>query len=150
MIELLTYMAILAVLLKTALPHLDTRREKTNSVIENFIGDIRYARSKAIVGGTHFDLHLVGTNGYEVRRLKAGANGTWVTDITMKTVTFPSTVSWTLATDTGSHLEFNTRGMQVAYTNLSNAYVLTAYFTDTFGGSHSVSIWPSGQAFKQY
>jgi hypothetical protein len=55
-----------------------------------------------------------------------------------------------MQTAQGSHVKFNTRGMQVAYSDPNYSYPLYAYFWDTFGAWHATSIWPSGQAYEEW
>ena len=151
LVELLVTMAITAILVGVALPHLDIRREKTNTVIQNFVSDVRWARSKAIINGTRYCVHFISSNRYQVRRLVLDAGGTtWLLDKTIKDVTIPSHMGWSMQTDTGSHLQFNTRGMQVAFSNPAAPYPLSTTFWDNYGASHVVTVWPSGQAHEDY
>jgi prepilin-type N-terminal cleavage/methylation domain-containing protein len=149
LIEVLTYMAILGILLKTAVPHFDPRREQTNNAVETFVSNVRFARYKAMVSGTNYCLHWKDEHRYEIHRLKATSGGGWTNEKTVKTITIPSHITWTMQTQTGSHLQFNTRGMQVAFTDPNSPAVLTTHFSDTMGASHDVTIWPSGQAYEQ-
>ncbi len=149
LIELITFVAILAILLGVALPRLDPRPLRANSAVETFLGDVRYARAKAIVTGTHVCVHIVSANRYQVRRLRqSGSN--WVLDRVLRDVTLPAGVSWYLGAATGNHIKFNTRGLQVAYPDLNNPYPLYAWFWDTFGSVHQISLWPSGQAYEEF
>lgn len=151
LIELITFISLLGILLLAALPRLDPRPLRTNAALENFLADVRYARAKAIVTGSHVCVHVVGTNRYQVRRLKLKQSGSsWVLDRVLKDVTLPSTVSWYLGTATDGHIKFNTRGLQVAYPDPNNPYPLYAWFWDSFGSVHQVSIWPSGQAYEEF
>ena len=151
LVELLVTMAITAILLAVAIPHLDVRREKTNTVVQGFVSDVRWARSKAIINGTRYCVHFVSSTQYEVRRLVLDVTGTtWVLDKTIKSVTIPAQMGWTMQTDLGSHLQFNTRGMQVAFNNPAAPYPLGTTFWDNYGASHLVTVWPSGQAHEDY
>jgi Tfp pilus assembly protein FimT len=151
LVELVVYMAAFGILVATALPQLDTRRESTNSAFRSLIADARVARAKAITTGTHHCLHPIGSsyNRYQIRRLKqSGSN--WVLDKVVKDVTLPNGINFYLMTDDGGHVKFNTRGLQVAYTDPNYAYPLYAFFWDTFGAWHAASIWPSGQAYEEW
>lgn len=149
LVELIVYVSLLGVLLAAALPHVEILPSRTNQAVEQFLSDVRFARAKAIVTGSHVCVHRVASNRYQVRRLKQSGNS-WVLDKVLRDVTLPSGVTWWMNTDTGSHLKFNTRGLQVAFSNPTNPYVLYTYFGDSHGSSHAVSIWPSGQAYKEY
>ncbi len=149
LVELVVYLALLGVLLATALPHLELLPSHTNRAVEQFLSDVRFARAKAIVTGSHVCVHRVASNRYQVRRLKLSGNS-WVLDKVLRDVTLPPGVTWWMNTATGNHLKFNTRGHQVAFANPANPYVLFTYFGDTRGSSHAVSVWPSGQAYKEY
>ncbi|MCX8073833.1 MAG: GspH/FimT family protein [Candidatus Binatia bacterium] len=149
LVELVTYIAIIGVLLLTALPRIELLPARTNQAVEQFLSDVRFARAKAIVTGSHVCVHRVASNRYQVRRLKLSGNS-WVLDQVLRDVVLPPGVSWWMNTDTGSHLKFNTRGLQIAFTDLDNPYVLFTYFGDTRGSSHAISVWPSGQAYKEY
>lgn len=149
LIELITFISLVGILLLASLPRLDPRPLRTNAALENFLADVRYARAKAIVTGSHVCLHVVGQNRYQVRRLRQTQNS-WVLDKILKDVTLPGTVSWYLGTASGGHIKFNTRGMQVAYPDPNNPFPLYAWFWDSFGSIHQVSIWPSGQAYEEF
>lgn len=149
LIELISFVALLAILVGVALPRLDPRPLRTNSALENFLADVRYARAKAIVTGTHVCVHVVSGSRYQVRRLRQSGNS-WVLDQVLKDVTMPPGVSFYLGTATGGHIKFNTRGLQVAYPNPNAPYPLYASFWDGFGSYHQVSLWPSGQAYKEF
>ncbi len=151
LVELLTYMGIFGILLATALPHLDTRRQQTRTAVQVLIADIRLARTKAITTGTHYCVHPIGGsyNRYQVRKLKQEGS-TWVLDRVLKDVTLPSHINFYMQTAQGSHLKFNTRGMQVAYSDLASSYPLYTYFWDSFGAWHGISVWPSGQAYEEW
>jgi prepilin-type N-terminal cleavage/methylation domain-containing protein len=143
MIEALVSMAIAGVLIGSALPHVDTRREAINTAVNAVIADLRYARSRSITTGTHHALELTDAGTYEVQRLTQDAIGLWVVDSVAKTNAFPDHV--TLELSQPVTLEFNTRGMMISSTG-----TLTLSFTDTqFGATHQVSIWPSGQIYYE-
>lgn len=147
-IELVVYIAILGIVLGAALPHIDSRPLSTATAVEAFLGDVRYARSKAIVTGTHVCVHRVSSTRYEVRRLRQSGSS-WVLDKVLRSVTMPPNTSFSIETAAESHLKFNTRGMQVAYANQSTAYPLLAKFWDA-KSEHGVRVWPSGQAYEEY
>jgi type II secretory pathway pseudopilin PulG len=149
LVELITYVALLGILLAAALPHLELMPSKTNEAVEKFLADVRFARAKAIATGSHVCVHRVASNRYQVRRLKLQGSS-WVLDKVLRDVTLPQGVSWWMNTDTGGHLKFNTRGLQVAFANPNNPYALYTYFGDSQGSSHAVSVWPSGQAYEEY
>lgn len=143
MIEALVTMAISAVLIGSALPHIDTRREQINTAINAVIADLRFARARSITTGTHYALELTDAGTYELQRLKENIAGEWVVDSIAKTHTFPSHI--TLELSQPVTLEFNTRGMMI-----SSIDTLTLNFSDTqFGATHQVSIWPSGQIYYE-
>jgi prepilin-type N-terminal cleavage/methylation domain-containing protein len=143
MIEALVTMAIAGVLIGSALPHVDTRREAVNTAVNAVIADLRYARARSITTGTHHALELTDSGTYEVQRLIQDASGTWEVDSVAKTNAFPKHV--TLQLSQPGPLEFNTRGMMISSTG-----TLTLSFTDTrFGATHQVSIWPSGQIYYE-
>jgi prepilin-type N-terminal cleavage/methylation domain-containing protein len=149
LVELIVYISLLGLLLAAALPHLDVLPSHTNRAVEQFLSDVRFARAKAIVTGTHVCVHRVSANRYQIRRLKQSGTS-WMLDRVLRDVTLPPGVNWWMSTDTGGHLKFNTRGLQVAFANPNNPYALYTYFSDAQGSAHAVSVWPSGQAYKEY
>lgn len=146
LVELIVYMGLVSIVAGTAIPQLMARTLKTATVVENIVADIRMARGRAIVAGVRYCVHPVGSNRYEIRKLKQSGS-TWVDDKVIKSVTLPSTVTWNMNTDSSAgHLEFNTRGMQVA--GSASPYYTT--INDVYGASHKLSIWPSGQVYEEY
>jgi Tfp pilus assembly protein FimT len=142
-IEAIATIVIAGVVIGSALPHIDPRREEINTTINAVIGDLRFARARSITSGTHWAFVVKDAGTYEVQRLKEGAAGAWILDEVAKTNKLPSHVSLVLTQPV--NVEFNTRGMMISSPN-----VLTIYFSDTtFGASHQVSVWPSGQIYYE-
>jgi hypothetical protein len=77
--------AIAGVVIGSALPHVDTRRQEINTAINAVIADLRFARARSITTGTHYALELTGSGTYEVQRLKQNIAGAWVVDRIAKT-----------------------------------------------------------------
>jgi Tfp pilus assembly protein FimT len=143
MIEAMATIAIAGVVMGSALPHIDTRRQDINTAINAVTADLRFARARSITTGTHYAFKLTDSGTYEVQRLKQDAAGTWVLDHVAKTNALPGHV--TLEVSQPVTLEFNTRGMMISSTN-----TLTLNFSDTmFGVAHQLSIWPSGQIYYE-
>ena len=143
MIEAMATIVIASVMIGSALPHVDTRREEINTAINAVIADLRFARARSITTGTHYAFELTASGAYEVQRLEEDISGDWVLDEVAKSNTLPNQV--TLQLSQPVTIEFNTRGMMVSATD-----VLTIQFTDTaFGATHQVSIWPSGQVYYE-
>jgi prepilin-type N-terminal cleavage/methylation domain-containing protein len=136
LVELLTTVAILAVLAAAGLPHIDTRRQDMNSAAKQVIADYRWARTRAITSGVHYTVTWTGSGAYQVQRLKQNADTTWSLDQAVKTVTLPTTVLRSGSPDT---IEFNTRGMVVAGATISTQTL------SSYGASRAIAIWPSGQ-----
>ena len=136
-IELLTAVAIFVVLAAAALPHIDTRRHNIQSTTRQVISDYRWARSRAITGGTHFALKWTGDQSYEIQRLKQSGDE-WTLDEVIKNVELPSTVirwGWP------DSVEFNTRGMMIS-TDSTNFQGLWDTQFETW---RLIAVWPSGQ-----
>jgi Tfp pilus assembly protein FimT len=130
--------ALIGVLAGAALPHLDTRRESINAAVSSVIGDLRFARARAITSGKHYAFEIVDARTYRVQRMKTDGTS-WVADSVAKQVSLPEHVE--VALDGASLLEFNTRGMMV-----STQGTPTLALKDTkFGADHEVLVWPSGQ-----
>jgi hypothetical protein len=126
------------VLVGTVLPHLDTRRESINGAVQSVVGDLRFARARAIASGTHYAFDLVDPRTYRVQRMTNDGTA-WVADSISREVSLPEHLE--LALDGASGLEFNTRGMMIS---ADLAPTLTLYDTK-FGAGRTVLIWPSGQ-----
>src|SRR6516162_6503877 len=77
LIELLTAMATFSILAAAALPHLNSHRQDLNSITNR----------------VHYAVAWTNSGAYEVRRLKQNADSTWSTDIVVKSIALPSTVS---------------------------------------------------------
>ncbi len=148
LVELVTTIGILGLLLGAAMPYLNARSLRSNAAIDQFVADVRFARSKAIVSGVQICVHPVSSTRYQVRSMKLSGSS-WIHDKTLRDVTLPAGTTLNLQTDQGNHLRFNTRGMQVAYANPNNIYPLNAIFGNPNYSSHLVTIWPSGQAYVE-
>lgn len=139
MIEAMATIAIAGVLIGSALPHVDTRRQEIHSAVNAVVADLRFARARSITTGTHYAFALTDSGTYEVQRLKENAVGAWVLDEVAKTNHLPEQITLTLSQPVS--VEFNTRGMMI-----SSPSILDLDFSDAlFGATHQVSIWPSGQ-----
>jgi prepilin-type N-terminal cleavage/methylation domain-containing protein len=148
LVELLTTMAIFGVLAGSGLPHIDTRRQDINTVLNRVIADLRFARSRAITTGTHFAFQLNDDGTYEIQRLveepAPGGGTTWELDSVAKTITLPEHVQLALP-DEVELIEFNTRGMMVSVTQPFEMSIAD----NLHGAAHTVSIWPSGQMYYE-
>ena len=143
LIELLALIGILGVIAGTALPHFDTRREDINTAMRTLMGEFRTARTHAITTGRHYSVNLAGSASLTVQRHDQAADGTWPVSSTPKSITLPSSVSWTMIPAT---IEFNTRG-----TMITSSEPVFVYVTDQIGSRvHSFSVWPSGQVQEEY
>jgi hypothetical protein len=137
-VELMMTVVLIGVLVGTTLPHLDTRRESINRAARSIVGDLRFARARAITSGTHYAFDLVDSRTYRVQRMRNDGT-TWVADSTLREVNLPENLELTL--DGASILEFNTRGMMI-----STSLAPTLSLHDTkFDAGRTLSIWPSGQ-----
>lgn len=141
--DLMVAVTLLSVLAGVAIPHLDPRRESINSAVQSVVGDLRFARSRAITSGKHYAFELVDAHTYQVRRMRY--DGTeWITDSVWRQVTLPRYLDLTL--NGSSVLEFNSQGMMIS---AGQTPILT--FDDTkFGAARVVQIWPSGQIQNAY
>lgn len=137
LIELLTAVAIFAILAAAGLPHLDTRRMDIANTTEQVIADYRWARSRSITGGVHYALVWTAENTYEVRRLKL-VGATWTLDAAVKQVTLPASLTRWGWPDS---VEFNTRGMMIS----ADSAQFQGLWDATFSSYRLISIWPSGQ-----
>ena len=138
LIELLTAMATFSILAAAALPHLNSHRQDLNSITKQAIADYRWARTRAITSGVHYAVAWTNRGAYEVRRLKQNADSTWSTDIVVKSIALPSTVSHSGSPNV---IEFNTRGMVVG----TGTIPMPSQTLASFGGTRGIAIWPSGQ-----
>lgn len=139
-IELVATMALMGIVLGTAMPSMTKQPYVLWNAQTTLIGDLRQARAESITRGDHFRVDITGANTYTVSRMQLNADGTWTPKV-------PAWRSRTLegglgfVTGTGLGFEFNTRGLMV---NPSWAATLVMY-----DYNHSltrwVTIWPSGQ-----
>ena len=141
--------AIYGVIISSALPSFDPRRQDINTATTTLIGDFRATRVKAITTGTHFSIKLLDEHQYEVRRERLD-DGEWSLDTVVRTVTLPLNVRLQLlGTDT---VEFNTRGMMITVVgNSPDPQPIYVYlFEDAGNGKRSFSVWPSGQINEEF
>jgi len=137
LIELLTAVAIFGVLAAAGLPHIDTSRQDIQSATKQVIADYRWARTRAITSGVHFNVTWTDANAYQVQRMKQ-VGTTWSTDTVVKQVTLPAAISRYAAQP---NVEFNTRGMMVS----PNYNMFEMLWDGKFSTYRMVSLWPSGQ-----
>jgi prepilin-type N-terminal cleavage/methylation domain-containing protein len=137
LIELLTAVAIFGVLAAAGLPHIDTTRQDIQSATKQVIADYRWARTRAITSGVHFNVTWTDTNAYQVERMKQ-VGTTWSTDTVVKRVTLPASISRYAAQ---ANVEFNTRGMMVS----PNYNMFEMLWDGKFSTYRMVALWPSGQ-----
>lgn len=154
LVEVLVAVGILGILVATALPHMDTRRETTNTTVQSVIAHLRLARSKAISTGCHYCFHKNASNKYYVRRWKEVTSAPyWASDRNILTYTLPAHVSWSLQNYVGPHGEhvmFNTRGMSIdSYTNQVSPQSVRIAVWDSLGASHTVVVTPAGQIYEE-
>lgn len=136
--ELMMTVVLIGVLVGTAIPHLDTRRESINGAVESVVGDLRFTRARAITTGRHYTFDIVDAQTYRVQRMRVDGTA-WTADSISRQVSLPEHVELTL--DGASVLEFNSRGMMI-----SADLPPTLTLNDTkFGAGREVLIWPSGQ-----
>ena len=145
LVELMTALGIFGVLAASGLPHIDTRRQDINSLKTEVIADLRFARSRAITTGTHFDFVLAEDGkSYEINRLIEGVDEdgdrTWDFDSLAKTVVLPPHLQLTMPSEVET-IEFNTRGMMVSAEEL----FAIAIADNLHGAAHTLTVWPSGQ-----
>jgi len=153
LVEMLVAIGILGILVATALPHMDTRRESTNTAVQSVIAGLRLARTKAISTGAHYCFHRNGNTAYYVRRWKETTYSPyWASDKTILDAKMPKHTDWALedyAGPHGEHLMFNTRGLSIdSGTNQVATQSVTIWVWDDFGVTHSIVVTPSGQIYE--
>jgi prepilin-type N-terminal cleavage/methylation domain-containing protein len=145
LVEILVAIGIFGILAATALPHIDTRRQNINYATKALVANIRLARAKAMATGIHYCMHRNSSTKYYVRR--------WSDNKNIVDATLPTKVTWDI-TDYPDlqHVMFNSRGMLID--NSAQKMVLTSpvnvYVADTYGLSHKIVVWPSGQVYEEY
>jgi prepilin-type N-terminal cleavage/methylation domain-containing protein len=142
LIELLVAVGIFGVLAAVGLPHVDTRRQDIQTTTKQVIGDLRWARTRAITSGVHFAVNFPDNASYEIQRMQQAADGTWSVDEVVKEVALPPHIQIFLWPTT---FEFNTRGMMI-----STTWATYPFLWDTaYSGFHMISVWPSGQIYEE-
>jgi prepilin-type N-terminal cleavage/methylation domain-containing protein len=145
LVEILVAIGIFGILVAAALPHLDTRRENINSAVNSVAANIRLARTKAMSTGIHYCMHWSASNKYYVRR--------WSDNKNIVDAKLPTRVSWSMDNYPDlPHVMFNTRGMAIDNTAANGVLVnpVDVYIWDTYGISHKIVVWPSGQIYEEY
>lgn len=144
LVELMTVIALFGALVAAGLPHIDPSRQDVNHSLTELIGDLRFARGRAITSGQHYALKMDPAGSYQVQRLMQDADGKWVLDDVAKTVALPSSIELQLPEDVDA-VEFNTRGMVV-----SPSVNFEIHVKDTLhGAEHVIFVWPSGQVYHE-
>src|SRR5262245_23032012 len=99
LVELLTVIALFGALVAAGLPHVDPSRQDLNQSLAELIGDLRFARGRAITSGEHYAVKVDAAGSYEVQRLTLDATGTWVLDDVAKKVALPASIELQLPED---------------------------------------------------
>jgi hypothetical protein len=144
LIELLSFMAIFAVLLAAGLPHVDSRREDIGTSMRRIGADIRWTRSRSMTAGDHFAFRVTGTNTYQIERMQLVA-GNWTLDEIVKQVEMPSYIS--ISGFSPDVVEFDTRGMVVFAGGVTPSPWSPQLIDTKFSASRNFKIWPSGQFY---
>lgn len=140
LVELLVAVAIFGILAAAGLPHIDNRRQDVETITKQVVGDMRWARTRAITSGVHFAVHFPNNQSYQVIRMKQ-VGTTWTVDAVVKEVTLPSNIQVFLWPTT---FEFNTRGIMISNTFVSYPLVMDMKHS----GWRMVAVWPSGQVHE--
>jgi prepilin-type N-terminal cleavage/methylation domain-containing protein len=146
--ELLVAIAIIGILVGTAIPNLNSSVLNLTQAAENMGGDLRVARANATGRGRHYRVTF-SSNSYSVQRLSAIIDGSgnttgWAPDGSPQTVPFPNLIS--IVAGAGSVVEFNSRGLLEPPSVGVGATVVNVTLRDSkTGHSKTIEIWPSGQ-----
>lgn len=137
LVELLTTVAIFAILAGVGLPHIDTRRQSIKNATSQVISDYRFARARSITSGAHFALRWTSPSNYEIQRLKQ-VGVQWQLDAIIKSVQLPANLSRSGWPD---FVEFNTRGMMISSESMEQQRLSDIQS----GAERLIAVWPSGQ-----
>jgi prepilin-type N-terminal cleavage/methylation domain-containing protein len=144
-VEMLVTIAIFGVLMGTAIPSLNPKRQDINTAMTTLMGDFRYTRAKAITTGTHFSVKMASTTRYQVQRHREDA-GAWPVDIVTQTVNLPSNITYFMFPD---KFEFNTRGMLISTLSGQPEPLYVYVYESSSGTLRSFAVWPSGQVNEE-
>jgi Tfp pilus assembly protein FimT len=144
MVELIVAVSILAILMRIAVPLWKASSSNIMTARRMVVANLRLARANAITKSVHYQVSFVA----DIGAVKLSGMlpptppaTTWTVDSTkVQTSALPKSTQ----TSTPSVVvEFNTRGMVVN----SNTITLIT-FTDSFGHTKSLQVWPSGQVHE--
>lgn len=147
LVETLITISIIGVVIASGMPRFDPRRQDINTALATLLGDFRYARARAITGGTHFSIKMNSSTQYQVQR-HTQSGSTWPVASVAQTVTLPNSLQLFVFPST---IEFNTRGLMVTESAPGVSSEIFVYLNDVVGGkSHRFSVWPSGQINEDF
>lgn len=138
--ELLTVLALIGVIMATAIPNIPRGTYDLWGTQTLFLGDIRAARTLALTKGDHYRLVVTGTTTYEVRRMQL-VGGLWIDRVqpAVTTRTMPANIAFVGGLT--NKYEFNTRGLLVNSDTVQSVILSDA----RSGRRRGVTVWPSGQ-----
>ena len=145
-IELTVSMAVLAIILSTAISTLNPSARALDNAGRELGANLRLARAKAVATGYHYQVTVSSTS-YDVNRMILSA-GNWVIDggTPTRTIVLPTSVS--VPSVPAGPYQFDSRGNCVG----ASAPCLSAASTVTLHHAAqnrdlSVTVWPSGQVY---
>lgn len=144
LIELMVALSILATLVHIAVPMWRAGSMNIVTARKVVIANLREARTNAITKSVHYQVSFAADKGAVTlsKMLQPTPPATtWAVDTTkVQTSALPKS---TQVSTPSVVVEFNTRGMVV-----NSSAVTVISFTDSFGHTKSLQVWPSGQVHE--
>jgi prepilin-type N-terminal cleavage/methylation domain-containing protein len=138
-LEMLVSIAIMGVLAATAISTTKSARIQVANAQTDLIGRLRVARMKAITSVSHYSVSVTAANQFKVYGMTFDGTRWNLNSTPAYTVSLPNQVTFA-TTSVGTRIEFNSRGLLVTPTSLTQLDL-----KDAFGQTRSVQTWPSGQ-----
>ena len=143
LIQVVVALAIVAIVGAIAVPNWKANRMNILTARRLVLATLRLARANAITKSIHYKVSFPSDMGHVTLSgmvQSPAGSGTWVVDQTkVQTTALPASTQ-VAASSQSITVEFNTRGMVV-----NSTAVVQITFSDAFGITKSLQLWPSGQ-----
>jgi len=139
MVEVLVALSIFGILLRTALSDIHSPRLQIGTAQAQVVAQLRVARMKAITSVSHVSVSFSSTTQFKVYPMTYNGTTWTLASSPTNTVTLPSVVTFP-SSAVGTRIEFNSRGMMVGSTSVTQVNL-----NDSYGQTRSLQAWPSGQ-----
>ncbi len=142
-IELMSTMAIFAILAAAGLTNFDTARTDINTSTRRLNADLRFARARSMATGDHFAIHQTSATSYQIER-REWTGSAWSLKRVVRVENLPAHLSMAMPSGVDS-IEFDSRGELTFAPGTPTAPIEPTLTDSKFNAIRNTKVWPSGQ-----